>query len=105
MSQSAEAKLQELRGKTNRQLVSLIVNKLDRGIAYVRVAAGDSSDWASSDHFLGDAEAAWNDATAWMAMLNNAAEIDQRRLEYKAAQLRSAIERARGSQLRVHAAC
>jgi len=62
MNQSAEAKLQELRSKTTRQLVSLISNKLDRGLAFARVLEGDGADWSSTEHFALNAERALAEA-------------------------------------------
>jgi hypothetical protein len=106
MDQSAEAKLHELRSKTTRQLVSLISNKLDRGLAFARVLeGGDRSDWASTEHFAENAERALADASAWMALLNGATQWERRRLEFKLSQLRAAVERARAPQMRVQAAC
>ena len=96
MSQSVEAKLHELRCKTNRQLTSLISNKLDRGLASARVTEGEDRR---------DAEQAFLEASAWMALLRGATKLERRRLEFKQAQLRAALERTRPSQVRVHAAC
>jgi hypothetical protein len=105
MNQSAEAKLLELRSKTNRQLVSLISNKLDRGLAFARVLDCDGADWASTEHFAANAEKALAEATEWMALLNGATQLERRRLESKLAQLRAALENARLPQTRVQAAC
>ena len=105
MNQSAEAKLHELRSKTNRQLVSLISNKLDRGLAFARVLDGEGADWASTEHFAANAERALAEATDWMALLNGATQLDRRRLEFKLTQLRAALDRAPLSQTRVQAAC
>jgi hypothetical protein len=105
MNQSAEAKLHELRSKTNRQLVSLIGNKLDRGLAFVRVIDGGSADWASTEHFAASAEKALADATAWMALLNGGTQLERRRLEFKLAQLREALAHTHASEMRVQAAC
>ena len=104
MDQSAEAKLHELRGKTTRQLVSLISNKLDRGLAYARVMEGDSTDWASTEHFALNAEKAFSEASAWMGLLNGATHLERIRLEFKMVQLRAALDRAQAFA-RVHAAC
>jgi hypothetical protein len=105
MNQSAETKLRELRSKTDRQLVSLISNKLDRGLAFARVMEGDGADWSSTEHFAINAEKAFVDAMAWMAMLNCATQLERRRLEFKLSQLREALARAHASELRVQAAC
>jgi hypothetical protein len=105
MSQSAEAKLHELHSKTTRQLVSLISNKLDRGLAFARVLEGDGADWSSTAHFVANAEKALADASAWMALLNGATPMEQRRLEFKQTQLRSALDRARASTMTARAAC
>jgi hypothetical protein len=105
MNQSAETKLLELRSKTNRQLVSLIGNKLDRGLAFARVLDGNGADWASTEHFAENAEKALAEATEWMALLNGATQLERRRLESKRAQLCTALENARLPQTRVQAAC
>jgi hypothetical protein len=104
MSQSAEAKLHELRSKTTRQLVSLISNKLDRGLAFARVLE-DGTDWASTEHFAAGAERALEEASEWMNLLNGAKTLDHRRLESKLAELRGMLARAHSSELRVQAAC
>ncbi len=106
MDHSAEAKLHELRSKTNRQLATLICNRLDRGLAFARVLEGESRrDWASTEHFQVNAEKALAEAGAWMALLRGATGIERRRLELKLAQLRHALERAGASRVRVQAAC
>jgi hypothetical protein len=105
MNHSAEAKLQELRSKTTRQLVSLISNKLDRGLAFARVMDGDGRDWSSTEHFAANAERALTEASSWMTLLSDATPMEQRRLEFKRTQLRDALERSRATELRVHAAC
>ena len=104
--QSAEAKLHELRSKTNRQLASLISHRLDRGLAFARVLEGEGrTNWASMEHFVVNAEKAFAEASAWMGLLTGATQLERRRLEFKLAQLRSALESARGSRVRVQAAC
>jgi hypothetical protein len=103
MSQSAEAKLHELRSKTTRQLVSLISNKLDRGLVSARELEG-GTDWAPED-FAANAERALEEASMWMTLLNGATPLDRRRLESKRAELRGMLDRARTSELRVQAAC
>jgi len=105
MSQSAETKLHELRNKTNRELVSLISNKLDRGLAFARMLDGEGTTWASTNHFAENAEKALAEASAWMALLNEATQLERRRLEFKAAQLRKALNRAPAPEYRVQAAC
>ena len=106
MSQSAEAKLHELRSKTNRELVSLISNKLDRGLAFARVLEGDGrDDWASTEHFVVNAEKALAEAIQWMTLLQDPAPYERRRLEFKLSQLRAALDRAHTSAMRVQAAC
>ena len=105
MNQSAEAKLNELRNKTDRQLASLISNKLDRGLAFARVVEGSSQDWSSIDHFVNNAEQALSEASAWMPMLAGASQIQRRRLEFKRTQLRDMLDRATIPHIRVQAAC
>lgn len=106
MRQSAEAKLHELRDKTNQELVSLIGNKLDRGLAFARMMEGeDHSNWASRELFAVSAEKACADASAWMALLTEATPLERRRLEFKLAQLRKALDRTPAPEVRVQAAC
>jgi|HubBroStandDraft_5_1064220.scaffolds.fasta_scaffold1125924_1 hypothetical protein len=105
MNQSAEAKLHELRSKTTRQLVSLISNKLDRGLAFARVLESDGRDWSPTEYFATNAEKAFADASIWMALLNGATPLEQRRLEFKLAELRHALDRARVSTMSAQAAC
>jgi hypothetical protein len=90
MNQRAESKLQELRRKTDRQLVSLISNKLDRGLDFVRIPEAEER-----------AAEAYDEARAWMPLLHDSAPLDRRRLEAKLSQLRAALY----SQARVQAAC
>ena len=104
MNQSAEAKLHELRNKTTRQLVSLISNKLDRGLAFARVLEG-GTEWASTEHFAACAEKALEEACAWMYLLKGATPLERRRLESKLAELRGLLSQAHTSELRVQAAC
>jgi len=106
MNQSAEAKLNELRNKTDRQLASLISNKLDRGLAFARVLEGEDSrhDWSSMDHFVNNAHQALSEASAWMPMLAGASQIQRRRLEFKRTQLRDMLDRATMPHARVQAA-
>ena len=105
MSQSAEAKLHELRNKTTRQLVSLINTQLDRGMAFVRMMESEGADWISNQDFATNAEQSLMRATAWMTLLDGVNSLDQRRLEFKLSQLRAALDRTRTSDLRVQAAC
>jgi len=106
MSQSAEAKLHELRNKTNRELVSLISNKLNRGLASARMLAGDGvDDWETAEHFVATAETALAEASKWMALVTDATPYERRRLEFKLAQLRAALDRVHASEMRVRAAC
>jgi len=84
MNQIAQSKLHELRAKTNRQLMSLILNTLDRGLAFPDVA-----------------EKAYSEASEWMQLLNEVAPLERRQLERKLAELRATL----GSHLQVQAAC
>jgi len=105
MSQSAEAKLHELRSKTTQQLVSLISNKLDRGLEFARAMEAESADWESAEDYAEQAERALSDATTWITLLKDVTPLERRRLESKMAQLRDALDRAGESELHVHAAC
>jgi hypothetical protein len=106
MTERPEAKLRELRTKTDRQLVSLISNKLDRGLAFARVLESDEArnHWASTEHFLTRAQQASADATAWLPMLSEARPMERRRLEFKLARLRGLLDRVGAPKTQV-AAC
>jgi hypothetical protein len=107
MIDSAAAKLHELRAKTDRQLASLISNRLDRGLAFARVLENDESrrNWASMEHFLMHAERAASEASAWIPLLSAAKHPEHRRLEFKLAQLRDVLDRVATPRLRAQAAC
>jgi hypothetical protein len=106
MDGSAEGKLNELRTKTDRELASLISSRLDRGLAFARVLESDRSrqDWASTGHFLVNAERALSDASAWLPLLAGATPLQRRRLEFKRTQLRDLLDRVGTPQVRVQAA-
>ena len=89
MNYSAEAKLQELRNKTNRELVSLIGNTLDRGLEFACRPDGEEI-----------AHEAYAEASAWMPLLGG--RLERRQLERKLSELRDALE---SPQVRVSAAC
>src|SRR5580765_8345654 len=92
MNPIAEAKLYELRGKTDRQLAALIANRLDRGLAFARAMQEDEGrDW----EFVNYAEGALAEAAKWMPLLEDVPALERRRLEIKAAQLREALSRVR----------
>jgi len=103
----AEAKLHQLRSKTDRQLAALISNRLDRGLAFARVLENDESrrNWASMEHFLLHAERAASEASAWIPLLAAAPHAEYRRLQLKLAQLRDVLERVGTPRVRVRAAC
>jgi hypothetical protein len=84
MNQIAQTKLHELRAKTNRQLVSLILNTLDRGLAFPEIA-----------------ERSYSEASEWIQLMNEVAPLEQRRVERKLAELRAALD----AQFPVEAAC
>jgi hypothetical protein len=95
MVDNAEAKLHTLRAKTDRQLASLINNRLDCGLAFARVLENDESrrNWASIEHFLMHAERAASDASAWIPLLTAAKHPEHGRLAFKLAQLRDLLDR------------
>ena len=107
MRKSVEAKLNELRVKTDRQLASLISNRLDRGLAFARVLESEESgeDWASTEHFRVNAERALSDARAWMSLLAGATQMQRHRLEFKLTQLGDILERTAILPMRARAAC
>jgi hypothetical protein len=106
MNERAEAKLHELRTKTDRQLASLIGSRLDRGLAFARVLEDDEScgNWASTGHFVAHAEQALSEASAWLPALSEARPLERRRLERKLAQLRDTLRRVAAPRVHV-AAC
>jgi hypothetical protein len=91
MEYSAEAKLYELHNKTTRELVSLIGNKLDRGLAFARLPEGE--DRAAKEYA---------EVSAWMPLLEDATLLERRELEGKLSRLRSALS---SSQVQMQAAC
>ena len=107
MSLSATAKLHELRNKTNRQLASLISNRLDRGLALARSLEGDQShhNWAAREQLHTFAEQALAQAQAWIPLLTESNYLERRRLENKLAQLRDALDRVAAPRMHAQAAC
>jgi hypothetical protein len=85
MNYSVEVKLRELRGKTNRQLMSLISHKLDSGLAVPEIA-----------------EEAYCEASQWIQLLNEVTPTERRRLDMKLSQLRATLDRC---EVQAHAAC
>ncbi|HUI58316.1 MAG TPA: hypothetical protein VLY04_25255 [Bryobacteraceae bacterium] len=106
MDYSPENKLNELRTRTDRQLIELISARLDRGLTFARMAADEESRriWASTEEFLRRAEKARSDASAWMPLLAKAAELDRRRLELKLVQLCDLLQHA-NQGMQVQTAC
>jgi hypothetical protein len=100
-----EAKLQELRTKTDKQLAVLIGNRLDRGLSFARVLESHESrgHWASTGHFVTHAEQAATEASAWLPLLPEASLLERRRLEWKLVQLRDLLDRVATPQVRVAA--
>lgn len=90
---SPEAKLNELRAKTDRQLITLIGNQLDRGLS-----------WGSAGS-LERARQAYSEAMAWLPLLSRANESGCRHVEQKAARLRQMLGHAPAYGVRVQTAC
>jgi hypothetical protein len=91
MSRTDTSKLNELRAKTDLDLVHLIRNRLVRGLALAREAAGDES--------RARAERAHREAHAWLPLV---AVADRRALEPMLAELDHKLNRR---ALRVQSAC
>ena len=97
MTASSNAKLTELRCKTNRDLASLIGNKLERGLAFARML--------KSRHFHDRAEREFAEVEAWMPLLTEATPLVRRRLESKCAELRQVLDQNAAHEFRARAAC
>jgi hypothetical protein len=106
MNPSAEAKLNELRGKTNRQLIELISNRLDRGLMFADLLADSSegNNWSSLEEFLVRAETAHSEATSWLRLVSGATQLELRRLTSKLARLSEQLNQA-SRRVRVQSAC
>jgi hypothetical protein len=93
MDASLETKLSELRTKTNRQLLALVSNRLDRGLTFAR------------EGYLRHAERAHSEAAAWLPLLSDVTKLERCRVEWKATQLRELLHQASLQQSRVQTAC
>ena len=96
MIASSNAKLSELRCKTNRDLVSLIDNKLERGLDLA--GSLDSHNYALAERDVADVE-------AWLPLLTASNPLVRRRLQLRLAELRSTLDRNAAPQLHARAAC
>jgi hypothetical protein len=107
MNLSVEAKLHQLRDKTNRELASLIGNKLHRGLVFARLSESQEAqqDWASTEQFHVKAECALAEVSALMLLLAGETSLEHRRLEFQLAELRDALNRGAETQVRARAAC
>ena len=106
MNPSAEAKLNELRGKTNRQLIELISNRLDRGLMFAGLLAdsSESQNWSSLEEFFARAERAHSEAVLWLPLLSDVTQLELRRLTAKLARLGEQLNLA-SRRVRVQSAC
>ena len=95
-SSSSNAKLTELRCKTNRDLVSLISNTLDRGLELARTR--DSRNATLAEREFADVE-------AWLPLLTETNPLVRRRLQLRLTELRDALDRNAAPQLHARAAC
>ena len=90
MNQSLNPKYYALRVKTDRELASLIGKRLERGLA------------SAQDLAYGDAGKAYEDARAWMPLVER---LERRRLERRLEELREMLDESTAGTARVRRAC
>jgi hypothetical protein len=94
--------LTELRAKTDRQLITLIGTRLDRGLAFARSLADDEAHDRWVHEFFTRAQEARSEARAWLPFVQ---DPERRRLELKLAELGHILDGLAQPEMRVHAAC
>jgi len=107
-SRPESTKLVELRSKTDRQLVTFIISRLDVGNDFARLAAISESkcDWASAEAFQARAQKACEEVRALLPWVNLLTRAERRRLELKLEQLRELLDESTNhAGLRVQTAC
>jgi hypothetical protein len=80
---SRQAKLAELRAKTDRQLVMLIRSRLDDGLRSARASAEEET--------CAEAERAYSEVLALLPTVRDVTETERRGLESKLARLRELL--------------
>lgn len=103
---SESSKLAELSAKTDRQLITLISSRLDRGLTFARLLANEESrsNWGSLEEFYRKAENAYAEVLMWLPWVR--ARADRGRLEAQAALLRAMLDQqSTGDERRVQTAC
>jgi hypothetical protein len=101
-------KLDELRSKTDRQLVRFITSRLDVGLNYARLVGDPESDrgWASAEAFQSCAVKAYDEARSLLPWVNDLSKAERRRLESKLQQLGELLEESTiHAGMRVQTAC
>ena len=99
-----QAKLLELRAKTDRQLLEYIGNRLDSGLTYGRLASDPDARnrWASVDMFEERASKAYDEAQSLLPLVRNLTRAERRVLQAKTEELGRLLGRA---PLLTRAAC
>src|ERR1700729_141598 len=95
MATEAEVqKLAEFRAKTDRQLLVLISNRLDRGLSFARLLLDEEARqrWACMDEFVVRAEAAHREVSPLLRVLGGVTLAERRQLESRLAQLREILD-------------
>lgn len=92
-SRLQSAKLAELHGKTDRQLIALIGNMLDRGIEFARQAYQEKSRdaWASRDEFHGKAKKLHDEVSLLLPAVRGLTNAERRRLHSRLARLEALL--------------
>jgi hypothetical protein len=99
-------KLDELRSKTDRQLVRFITSRLDVGLNYARLVADPEAGWASAEAFQSRAAKAYDEARSLLPWVNDLSKAERRRLESKLQQLGELLEESTiHAGMRVQTAC
>ena len=108
MNDGAETKLSELRSRTDRQLVSLIGSRLDRGLMFAQLLADEDESqgpWGAPEELLARAEQAHTEASLWLPLLSGITQLERRRMELRLSQLRGLLDHAANHDVRVQTAC
>jgi len=90
---AVSSRLAEL-SKTDRQLITPISNRLERGLAFARLYLDDESRsrWASVEEFYRRAESAYAESQMWLPWVRDLTATDRRRLESKLVLLRAMLD-------------
>jgi hypothetical protein len=93
-SRLQSSKLAELHGKTDRQLIALIGNMLDRGIEFARQASEEKSRnvGASAGEFHDKAKKLHEEVALLLPVVRGLTNAEQRRLDSRLARLEALLD-------------